>query len=134
MLSKAQFATLMPVRQMERAIKFYTKALGAKLQMRAEGDMKDMWASIKIGREVFWLIKPSGRQEKKPDLAFSTFVVKDIRSEVKGLQKQGVKFEPPEKNAGWTTKVEGPISYDPVGATAFFKDTEGNLLMLYQGS
>jgi catechol 2,3-dioxygenase-like lactoylglutathione lyase family enzyme len=133
MLSKAGFATLTPVRNMDRAVKFYTKTLGGKLQSRAEGEMKDMWASVKIGKEEFWLISPSYSEGKKPDLAFSTFLVKDIKREVTDLKKRGAKFEKAEKNE-WTMKVDGPISYDRVGATAFFKDTEGNLLMLFQGN
>ncbi|MGI0090566.1 MAG: VOC family protein [Nitrososphaerales archaeon] len=130
MLSKAGFATLTPVRNMDRAIKYYTKTLGGKLQMRAEGDMKDMWASVKIGKEEFWLVRP-GSSAKKPDLAFSTFVVKDIKAEVNELKKRGAKFERAEKMK-WTTKIDGPITYDPVGATAFLKDPEGNLLMVFQ--
>ena len=31
------------------------------------------------------------------------------------------------------TKVDGPIAYEEFGASAFFKDSEGNLLMLWQG-
>lgn len=130
-MSKAGFATLIPIRNMDRAIKFYTRTLGGKLQMRAEGQMKDMWASIKIGKEDFWLVSPQAPQAKKPDLAFSTFIVKDVKAEVKELRKRGAKFQRAEKNE-WTTKIDGPISYDPVGAVAFLKDTEGNLLMLWQ--
>ena len=133
MLTKAGFATLTPVRNMDRAVKFYTKTLGGKLQSRAEGEMKEMWASVKIGKEEFWLIKPSSSQGKKPDLAFSTFIVKNIKAEVTDLKKRGARFEKAEK-MDWTTKIDGPISYDPVGATAFLKDSEGNLLMLFQGS
>ncbi len=116
---------------MERAIRFYTKTLGGKLEARADGEMKDMWASVKIGQEDFWLVKPPGRQAKKPDLAFSTFIVKDIKSEVEELKKRGARFQRAEKMAG-TTRVEGPIAYDEIGATAFFNDSEGNLLMLFQ--
>ncbi len=132
MLSKAGFATLIPVRNMDRALKFYTKTLGAKLQMRAEGDMKDMFASLKLGKEEFWLVHPPDSQEKKPDVAYSAFVVKDIKAEVTELRKRGAKFERVEKME-WTTKTDGPIAYDPMGATAFLKDTEGNLLMLWHG-
>lgn len=131
MLSKAGFATLITVKNMDRAIKFYTGKLGAKLQTRAEGDMKDMWASVKIGKEEFWLIHPQEKQGVIPELAFSTFIVNNIKSEVAGLRKRGVKFEKAEKSE-WTVKVDGPISYDPAGAAAFFKDSEGNLLMIFQ--
>ena len=116
---------------MNRAIKFYTKTLGGKLQMRADGAMKDMWASVKIGREEFWLVQP-GRQAKKPDLAYSTFVVKNIKAEVTEFRKRGARFQRAEK-MNHHTKVDGPIAYEEFGASAFFKDSEGNLLMLWQG-
>jgi predicted enzyme related to lactoylglutathione lyase len=132
MLSRAGFATLTPIKDMDRAIKFYTKTLGGKLQMRAPGDMKDMWASVKIGREEFWLVHPSPGQGKKPDVAFSTFIVKDIKAEVKELRKRGARFQAAEK-MDKNTKIDGPIAIDPVGSVAFMKDSEGNLLMLWQG-
>ncbi len=131
MLTKASFATLMNIHNMDRAIKFYTKTLGGKVQMRAPGKMKNMWASVKVGREEFWLISTPG-QPKRPELAFSTFIVKDIKGEVESLKKKGVRFQPGESMNGG--RVEGPISYDDYGASAFFKDSEGNLLMLYMMS
>jgi predicted enzyme related to lactoylglutathione lyase len=133
MLAKAGFATLVVIRDMERAIKFYTNTLGGKLQMRADGEMKDAWASVKIGREEFWLIRPPGRPPKKQDLTYSTFIVKNIKAYVKGLEKRGVKFQRAEKMDS-STKIEGPIAYDEFGATAFFNDSEGNLLMLWQSA
>ena len=133
MLSKAAFATLTPIKDMDRAIKFYTKILGGKLQMRAPGEMKDMFASVKLGREEFWLVKPPTKQGKKPELAFSTFVVKDIKAEVKELRKHGVRFQAAEK-MDKDTKIDGPVATDAFGAVAFMKDSEGNLLMLWQGS
>jgi predicted enzyme related to lactoylglutathione lyase len=130
MLSKAEFATITPVKNMDRAIKFYTKTLGGKLEMRAPGDMKDMWASIRIGKQAFWL-GPRDPKLKKLDFAFSTFVVKDIKAEVSDLRKRGAKFQRAEKNST-ITKIDGPISYSEFGAGAFFNDSEGNLLMLWQ--
>ena len=58
-------------------------------------------------------------------------IVKNVKKTVKDLQKNGVKFEPGEK-MGEGSKVEGPITSDSFGAEAFFKDSEGNLLMVYQ--
>ena len=48
---------------------------------------------------------------------------------MKGLQEKGVKFQRPDRMS-WETKVVGPIAYDPSGAAAFFKDSEGNLMMI----
>jgi catechol 2,3-dioxygenase-like lactoylglutathione lyase family enzyme len=133
MLTKAGFASFVLIRDMDRALKFYTKILGGKLVERAPGEMKDSWASVKIGKENFWMINPPGPRAKKPDLAFSTFIVKDLKAEVQGLQKKGVKFQKAEKMDS-TTKIDGPIATDAFGATAFFNDSEGNLLMLWQST
>jgi predicted enzyme related to lactoylglutathione lyase len=131
MLSKASFATLIPIKNMNRAIKFYTKSLGGSLNMRAPGDMKNYWASVNVGKSEFWLIRPEKREKR--DLAYSTFIVKDIKKMVMGLKKKRVRFLPGEK-VGPDSKVEGPIVYSPYGAGAMFKDSEGNLLMLWQNA
>jgi predicted enzyme related to lactoylglutathione lyase len=131
MLSKSSFATLIPIKNMNRAIKFYTKSLGGSLNMRAPGDMKNYWASVNVGKSEFRLIRPEKREKR--DLAYSTFVVKDIRKMVAGLKKKRVRFLPGEK-MGSDSRVEGPIVYSPYGAGAMFKDTEGNLFMLWQNA
>jgi len=116
---------------MDRAVKFYTETLGGKVLSRDSGDMKDFWASVKVGKSEFWLVSPPDRE--KLELAYSVFIVKGIEAVVAELKKKGVKFqkvESLEKDA----KVKGPIHYESIGATAFFKDSEGNLLMLFQGA
>jgi predicted enzyme related to lactoylglutathione lyase len=129
MFSGAQLATLIPIRNMNRAVKFYTKALGGKLQYRGRGKMKDFWASVTLGPNVIWLITPEKREKRT--MAYSTFLVKNIKSSVKELKGKGVKFQRAEK-MGPDTKLDGPIAYDSNGAAAFFKDSEGNLLMMWQ--
>jgi predicted enzyme related to lactoylglutathione lyase len=128
MLSKASFATLVPVKNMKRAVKFYTESLGGKLNMKAEKE----FASINIGKNQFWLIIPS--KEEKRELAYSSFVVDDIKATVTELKKNGVKFEKAEK-MGKKSKIEGPITYEEMmGAFAFFQDSESNMQMLYQST
>lgn len=129
MLSEARFATIIPIRNMNRALKFYTGKLGGKLLMRAQGDMKDYWASVKVAKSEFWLVTP--QKHEKRELSYSVFVVKNIKSTVSGLKKKGVRFQRAEKMSK-ETKIDGPIAYEKFGAAAFFKDTEGNLLMLWQ--
>ena len=129
MLAKSDFATMVPIRNMNRAIKFYTKTLGGSLNMRAEGDMKNFWASVNVGKAEFWLIRPD--KHEKRDLSYSTFIVKRIKKTVGGLKKKGVKFLPAER-MGPESKVDGPITYSPYGSSAFFKDSEGNLSMLWE--
>jgi predicted enzyme related to lactoylglutathione lyase len=129
MLSGARLTTLIPIRNMNRAIKFYTKVMGGKLVFRGTGQMKDGWASLTLGKEAVWLISPERREKRA--LAYSTFVVKNIKVFVKGLQKKGVKFQRAQR-MGPDTKVVGPIAWEGFGASAFFKDTEGNVLMVWQ--
>jgi len=123
-------ATLVPVRNMDRAVKFYTESLGGKLLHRMEGDMKDFWASVEVSGSEFWLVSPAEREKR--ELAYSVFMVDDIKGAVGKLKEKGVKFNRGEKTDK-DSRVEGPITYDSAGAEAFFKDSEGNLLMLYQG-
>ena len=129
MLSKSSFASLVPVRNMDRAIKFYTKTLGGSLNMRADGEMKNFWASVNVGKAEFWLVKPE--KHEKRDLAYSTFVVKDIKQTVSQLKRKGVKFRRAER-MGPDSRAEGPINYSPYGAAASFMDSEGNYSMLWE--
>lgn len=129
MKSAARLATLMPVRKMSRAIKFYTKSLGGKLNYRGRGTMRDFWASLTVGEGEIWLVAPE-KQEKRT-MAYSTFVVKNIKTVVKDLQSRGVKFQRAER-MGPKSRIEGPIAWEKFGGSAFFKDSEGNLLMVWQ--
>lgn len=130
MLPDSNFAALIPIKNMDRALEFYTRKLGAKLGMRGEGDMKDSWASVTMNKAELWLLQPE-KQEKK-ELAYNVFIVKDIKETVDGLRKKRVRFQRAE-SMGPGTKIEGPIATTPWGAkSAFFKDSEGNLLMLWE--
>jgi predicted enzyme related to lactoylglutathione lyase len=131
MFSKAGFATMVPVRKMNRAIKFYSEVLDAKLTFRGDGEMKDSWASVKLGSEDLWLITPETWEKRA--LAYSVFLVKDIKGVVHELQGRGVKFQKAEKMSK-ETKIDGPIAFESFGASAFFKDSEGNLLMVWQNN
>lgn len=129
MAPKSRLVSLMPIKKMNRALKFYTKALGARMGERAPGAMKDSWASVKLGGADVWLIAPSKWERRT--LAYTTLMVKNIKSAVKELTRRGVKFEKAER-MGPESKVVGPITFEPFGASAFFQDSEGNLLMLWQ--
>ena len=131
MLSRADHATLVPIRNMNRALRFYTKTLGGSLNMRGMGEMKDSWASVNIGKTEYWLVRPE--KHEKRELAYSAFVVKDIKKTVVGLKKKRVRFLPAER-MGADSKTDGPISYSPYGAIVIMKDSEGNLLMLWQNA
>jgi hypothetical protein len=129
MAATVSFVTLVPIRNMTRAIRYYTKQLSGKLVMRGTGDMKDGWAAMKIAGHDVWLISPDKREKRS--LAYMTLLVKDARRYVKALQKRGVKFERPEKMGPGST-IDGAVSVSPYGSNAFFKDSEGNLWMVFE--
>jgi predicted enzyme related to lactoylglutathione lyase len=129
MPSKTRLVTLIPIRKMNRAVKFYTKTLGGKLAFRGRGSMRDMWASISLFGSDVWLIAPDKRERRT--MAYSTLLVGNIKATVKNLQRHGVKFQRAEK-MGEQSRVEGSITFEPFGASAFFKDSEGNLMMVWQ--
>ena len=129
MASKARMVTLIPVKKMQRAIDFYTKKLDAKVLERAPGEMKNYWASLKVGGAEVWFTVPPKMEKRK--LAYQNFMVKNIRSYVALLKRRGVKFQKAEK-MGPDTKIDGVISWEPWGGAAFFQDSEGNLLMAWQ--
>src|SRR5208283_5504123 len=104
MLEKAGFVTFVTVKKMDRAIRFYTDALGGKLLSKGEGDMEDSFASIKVGKNEFWLITPSAWEKR--ELAYNAFVVEDIKAAVADLRSRGVKFSRAERS-GPDTKIEG---------------------------
>jgi len=114
---------------MDRAINFYTRTLGGSLNMRGQGEMRNYWASVNVGKEEFWLVEPEKREKR--DLAYSTFIVKDIKKTVVRLKRKGVKFLRAEK-MGPNSRIDGPISYAPYGASAFFRDSEGNLMAIWE--
>jgi predicted enzyme related to lactoylglutathione lyase len=129
MATGPRLVTLIPIKKMDRAIKFYTKNLDGKLLYRGKGPMKNFWAGLKVGGVEVWFVAPEEREKRK--LSYNTFLVKDIKRYVAKLKQRGVKFEKAQR-MNKDTKVEGPIAFDPFGASAFFKDTEGNLLMAWQ--
>ncbi len=124
-----RFLCLIPVKKLDRAISFYTEKLGGKLVSRGPGDMEEWSATISIGKDDFLLVTPE--EIEKRELSYNMLIVKDIKETVSRLRARGVRFARGEKLTT-SSKVDGPISFDTWGATAFFNDSEGNLLTLFQ--
>ncbi len=129
MAFKFELVSLIPVRNMSRAIRFYRQALGAKVRMRGTGAMRNNWASLRIGDADVWFVVPDRREGRR--LAYSALVVKNIRKSVRQLRKAGVRFQRATRSTP-ETRIEGPIAFERYGASAFFQDSEGNLLMLME--
>ena len=129
MPKEAQLVSLIPVKKMDRAVRFYTKKLGASVVMRPKGEMGKWWASIQVGAVGAWLVVPE--KAEKRSLSYLTLVVADIKGYVAGLKRRGVRFARAQRMSK-ETKVDGSIAWESFGGSAFFKDSEGNLLMVWQ--
>jgi uncharacterized glyoxalase superfamily protein PhnB len=127
--AQPSFVTLVPIKNMSRAVRFYVNKLGGKVTMRGTGAMKNFWSSMRIAGHDVWLIAPEKREKRS--LAYTTLVVGNAKRYVQSLQKRGVKFERAQR-MGPDSKTDGPLLIARYGTSAFFKDPEGNLWMVWQ--
>ena len=125
MLGKADATPMIAVSDLDRARKFYQDKLGlaAKEEMGGEVlEMKSGDTRITVYRSEF------AGTNKATAL---TFDVDDIDSEVRELKDKGVFFEhydmPGLERQGDLYVAEGM-------KTAWFKDPDGNILSLFEGS
>jgi uncharacterized glyoxalase superfamily protein PhnB len=129
MATSPTFVTLVPIRNMSRAVRFYSKQLGGKVVMRGTGEMKNSWAAMRLAGHDIWLISPDKREKRS--LAYMTLLVKNAKQYTQKLKRLGVKFERATR-MGPDSEVDGSVTVTPYGSTAFFKDPEGNLWMVFQ--
>jgi catechol 2,3-dioxygenase-like lactoylglutathione lyase family enzyme len=130
MLSNATIYPTLPVVDIKRARSFYEQKLG--LKMVDEDPMGGL--TFVAGNCRLYLYQ---RGATKADHTVAFFQVENIENEVKELKNKGVKFEEydmPQMKIktvnGIATNGEG----DNMMKTAWFKDTEGNILGLGQMS
>ncbi|HEV7702937.1 MAG TPA: VOC family protein [Gemmatimonadaceae bacterium] len=123
MLSGSQIVAYVPVSDLPRARKFYEGMLGFKpLEMNEAGVMYEAGKGSK-----FFAYKSAGAGTNKASTAF--WDVPNIEAEVADLKKRGVVFEEYD-TPGYAT-VNG-IATGGGAKSAWFKDTEGNILAISQ--
>jgi predicted enzyme related to lactoylglutathione lyase len=122
MLSGLEFHATIPVKDMERAKKFYAEKLNFHAEMEVPGGVvyrcKDSW----------FLLFPT----QFAGLAQHTlggWSTDDIEKEVKSLKANGVVFEEYDFPG---LKTENSIATMGESKAAWFKDSEGNILGLIQ--
>src|SRR5438128_251302 len=106
-----------PVKDMERATRFYAETLGLE-----NLSPDDRWPEFQLGENVsVYLIDPTniGGEFTEPHSAHVALRVPDVAETRKQLQASGVEFE-------------GEILDTGVCHMAFFRDSEGNALMLHR--
>ncbi len=121
MLSDHQVYAAIPTPDLDAARGFYEEVLGfVPREANPAGIYYDAG-----GGTYFVLTRSSGKASgSHTQMAFR---VSDIESEVRELQRRGVRFEEYE-----TPKTVDGIATIPIGRTAWFRDPEGNLIGMIQ--
>jgi predicted enzyme related to lactoylglutathione lyase len=123
MLRNATIHAYVPVSDLGRARKFYEEKVGLKPKEESEAGViyecgKGTW---------FFLYKSMGAGTSKASQAF--WDVDDVEAEVAELKSRGVKFEEYDMPG---VKTVNSIATGGGAKTAWFKDTEGNILAVSQ--
>ena len=125
MLGKADATPMVAVTDLDRARKFYEDKLGL--------ETKDEWggegATLKSGDTLINVYKSEFAGTNKATAL--TFEVDDINAEVRELKDKGIFFEHYDVE-GLTPK--GDIYEGEGMKTAWFKDPDGNILSLFEGT
>jgi len=122
MLSTAPIRAYIPVSDVSRARKFYEEKLGLKPKQEFAGGVIYECG----GYEVF-MYPTHNAGTSKASQAF--WQVTDVEAEVADLKARGVQFEEYDLPG---MKMENSIATGGGAKTAWFKDTEGNIMAISQ--
>jgi predicted enzyme related to lactoylglutathione lyase len=122
MLSTAPIRAYIPVSDVSRARKFYEEKLGLKPKQEFAGGVIYECG----GYEVFMYPTPNAGTSKASQAFWQ---VTDVETEVADLKARGVKFEEYDLPG---MRMENSIATGGGAKTAWFKDTEGNILAVSQ--
>jgi predicted enzyme related to lactoylglutathione lyase len=104
-----------PVQDMERAKRFYSETLGIE-----SPNIEDGWPEFPTGNVSLYLVDPTAiGAEFAPHTAHIALRVPDVAEARRALEAKGIAFE-------------GEILDTGVCHMAFFRDSEGNALMLHR--
>jgi predicted enzyme related to lactoylglutathione lyase len=122
MLSNAPIRAYIPVLDVARARKFYEEIIGLRPKLKYAGGVVYECG----GAEVFMYPTPNAGTSKASQAFWQ---VADVEAEVADLKARGVKFE--EYNMPGMA-MKNSIVTAGGAKTAWFKDTEGNILAISQ--
>ena len=126
MLINAIVRPTLPAVDIKRARKFYEETLGLKVV--GEDPSPGIFLQAGKGSELYIY----QRSATKADHTVISFEVKDIEAEAKELKRMGVKFEEYDIPS-MGIKTVNSIATMATRKSAWFKDTEGNILAIAQG-
>jgi catechol 2,3-dioxygenase-like lactoylglutathione lyase family enzyme len=122
MLAKAPIRAYIPVKDVTTARKFYEGKLGLRPKAEYAGGVVYECG----GGEAFMYPTPNAGTSKASQAFWE---VDDIEAEVTELKRQGVVFEEYDMPG---IKTKNGIATGSGAKTAWFKDTEGNILAISQ--
>lgn len=125
MLARAGIVAIVPVSDVEAAIRFYGETLGLELQERRDDLPENREAEFKAGQGTLLLYESVGAGKSRHTVA--GFRVDDVDATVATLRERGVEFEDynlPE------LKTEGGVAAVGDVRAAWCRDPDGNLLAI----
>jgi predicted enzyme related to lactoylglutathione lyase len=122
MLSEKTVVTKLPVVDIERAKQFYKE----KLELKLIHEMDEGLAFEAGNNTQLYLYK---REKTKADHTVASFIVDDVETEVEHLKEKGIVFE--EYDLPNIKTING-IATSGNYKSAWFKDTEGNIISISQ--
>ena len=123
MLSNAPVTAIAPAQNIERAKKFYGETLGLKSLPAPTSD--DALFEAGKGTTIYLYQRPPSHAEH----TLAAFLVDNIEEEMKALKDKGVVFEEYDMPG---LKTENGVATWGNAKSAWFKDSEGNILSLTQ--
>ena len=127
MLGNAIVHPTLPAVDMKRARRFYEETLGLKVVM--EDPSPGIFVQAARGSTLYIY----QRAATKADHTVVSFEVSDIEAEAKELKRKGVKFEEYDIPSMGLKTVNGIATMGNYRKSAWFKDSEGNILAIAQG-
>jgi predicted enzyme related to lactoylglutathione lyase len=124
MLQRSPLYAYLPAKDVDRARKFYEEKLGFRPKQEIAGGIVYEFG----GGTACFLYPTANAGTSKASQAF--WQVDDVEREVADLKARGVKFE--EYDVPEMKTVNG-IATGGGAKTAWFRDTEGNILAVVQG-
>jgi catechol 2,3-dioxygenase-like lactoylglutathione lyase family enzyme len=124
MLSTTRMTTVLPVKDLDRAKKFYHDALG--LTALDGGDASTALYASDGGNSIELLVRPDVDTSDHTSLSFE---VQDLGTEMHGLEERGIHFNDYDLPG---LKTENHIATSEHQKCAWFPDSEGNILCLHQ--
>jgi len=118
MIKRIKFLGI-PVRDQDRALRFYTEKLGFRILTDQEFNEKQRWIELSIpGAETgLALFTPEGHEDRVGTFVNTSWEVDNIEKTYEELVSRGVEFAGPPKKQPW-------------GTFAILKDSEGNQIVL----